>query len=303
MTKLVITRGLPASGKSSHAKRWVAEAPGRARVNRDDLRAMLFSAAGVLPYEQEQRVSAAQHAQVRALLEAGVSVIVDDTHLRLKYARAWADLAAELGADFEVLDFPIDPYEAVSRDMHRRTLGERGVGWEVIRDLHQKFPHPWPEVTVTEHAAPKLLPYVPNPALSKALIVDIDGTIAHNDGHRGWHDYDKVAGDKPKPFIIAVAKAIADTLDARIVLVSGRSDSCWESTWEWVHEQAGLSPAALYMRREGDHRQDAIVKAELFDAHVRNRWNVLGVLDDRDQVVKMWRALGLECLQVADGAF
>ena len=31
--------------------------------------------------------------------------------------------------------------------------------------------------------------------------------------------------------------------------------------------------------------------------------NVLGVFEDRDRVVKMWRDLGITCFQVAEGDF
>ena len=57
------------------------------------------------------------------------------------------------------------------------------------------------------------------------------------------------------------------------------------------------------MRPAGDRRRDSIVKAELFDRKVRDEYRVLVVLDDRKQVVDMWRSLGLTCLQVAEGDF
>ena len=42
MTNLIITRGLPGCGKTTYARAWVAEdREHRARVNRDDIRAML----------------------------------------------------------------------------------------------------------------------------------------------------------------------------------------------------------------------------------------------------------------------
>jgi predicted kinase len=42
MSKLFITVGLPASGKSTYSKKWVEESPKtRVRVNRDDIRRML----------------------------------------------------------------------------------------------------------------------------------------------------------------------------------------------------------------------------------------------------------------------
>lgn len=64
-----------------------------------------------------------------------------------------------------------------------------------------------------------------------------------------------------------------------------------------------MSDYELHMRPAGDRRRDSIVKAELFDRHVRDQYRVLVVLDDRKQVVEMWRSLGLTCLQVAEGDF
>lgn len=57
------------------------------------------------------------------------------------------------------------------------------------------------------------------------------------------------------------------------------------------------------MRPAGDSRKDAIVKREIFDQEIRDRWRVIGVFDDRQQVVRMWRALGLTVFQVAEGDF
>lgn len=57
------------------------------------------------------------------------------------------------------------------------------------------------------------------------------------------------------------------------------------------------------MRPEGDIRKDSIVKRELFEKYVRPYYNIEFVLDDRNQVVEMWRSLGLKCLQVAEGDF
>lgn len=57
------------------------------------------------------------------------------------------------------------------------------------------------------------------------------------------------------------------------------------------------------MRPEGDIRKDSIVKREIFENYIRDYYNIQFVLDDRNQVVEMWRSLGLKCLQVAEGDF
>jgi hypothetical protein len=56
------------------------------------------------------------------------------------------------------------------------------------------------------------------------------------------------------------------------------------------------------MRKDKDYRQDYIVKQDILDKHI-DKSKVWVVLDDRDQVVQMWRRNGLTCLQVSDGNF
>jgi hypothetical protein len=62
-------------------------------------------------------------------------------------------------------------------------------------------------------------------------------------------------------------------------------------------------PFQLLMRPLGDNRPDEIVKEEMYELHIRGKYNVALVLDDRQKVVDLWRRLGLTCLQVADGDF
>lgn len=88
----------------------------------------------------------------------------------------------------------------------------------------------------------------------------------------------------------------------KIIVMSGRDSACRAETEEWL-EKHNIAHDELFMRAEGDMRKDNIVKAELFDEHVRDNFDVKFVLDDRDQVVRMWRQMGLTCLQVAEGNF
>lgn len=297
MSTLIITRGYPGSGKSHKAKAWVAEDPEqRARVNRDDLRKNLYD-ADRLNYIQEKAITAVQRASVRALINAGKDVIVDDTNLKLRNARAWYDLAIELGADFEVWDITKTAKECVEQQGDR----ERHVSEAAIRGLAQRFPMPWPEVKPSERTAETApAAYVPDVSKPEAWLVDIDGTLAHM-GDRSPYDITTVGNDTPDKTIVALVQLLWDNHHA-IVLMSGRSEECREDTVQWLAAH-GVFFDALHMRAADDRRQDYKVKADLFDAHVRNRWNVVGVLDDRDQVVRMWRSIGLKVLQVAEGAF
>jgi|SRR5690606_32096562 len=134
MTQLILTVGLPGSGKSTWAREWVAEDPAhRARVNRDDLRTMLRGELVWGDRDLEAQVTAAQRAAVAALLEAGVSVVVDDTNLNPARRGALISIGQAAGADVVIhrMDTPIE--ECIRRDALRPP--HQRVGEAVIRRL------------------------------------------------------------------------------------------------------------------------------------------------------------------------
>jgi predicted kinase len=306
MTELRITRGLPASGKTTYARTWAAEDPaGRVRVNRDDLRANLYGQP-VLSFPQEELVTTVQHAAVRAALTAGRSVIVDDTHLRIKHARAWANVAAELGCSFHVVDMATTLEQCLQWNTERAARGERAVPADVIEGMHRRFVAQHhgnlPAVTpTTPKAARPVTEYQPNPALPPAWVFDVDGTLALMGDRRSPYDYDSVHLDEPHSPVVDAAAALQEAGNA-IIVMSGRPDTCREATTDWL-QRHGIPYNELHMRQAGDQRDDAIVKDELFHERVAPSWHVRGVVDDRDRVVAMWRAKGLVCMQVAPGAF
>jgi predicted kinase len=298
MTRLLITRGLPASGKTTFAKKLQ---PRVVRVNRDDLRRMLHGDRLFTQWAEAQ-VTHAQRAAVEALLRAHADVIVDDTNLRAKTVREWAELAARHGATFEVHDFTDVPLEECLRRDAERAEDVR-VGEGGIRRMHQRYlagrnlPLPVPFV---EPGGPGVV-YEPDPALPEAVLVDIDGTVALMTG-RSPYDWSRVGEDAPNPAVIAAVRAM-HAAGYAIVFCSGRDEECRAETEAWLQLYVDVPYASLFMRPAGDSRKDAIVKREIFDLQIRDRWRISGVFDDRQQVVRMWRALGLTVFQVAEGDF
>ena len=148
-----------------------------------------------------------------------------------------------------------------------------------------------------------------------AWIVDIDGTLAlghfGEPGRRGPFDWHRVSEDDPNMPVIHLVRALGRA--ASLIFLSGRDESCRDDTLTWIrqhvaprHSDGILHDAAdlhLLMRPAGDFRPDAQVKAQLFWEHIAPNWHVLGVIDDRNAVVDMWRGLGLMCAQVAPGNF
>lgn len=299
MSTLYVTRGLPAAGKTTWAKAWVAVDPAnRARINRDDLRAMAYETPDY-SWPQEAAVTEASRAAVRALLAAGRDVVADDTNLRPKYVREWIRFARANGAEVEVVEFPISVDEAIERDAQR----PKPVGGEVIQRMVNKYLRNGHLLPIPDEAfdvPAEAEPYCPPPEAPSAVMVDIDGTLALHNG-RSPYDLTRCGEDLPNAAVIeAVQAAAADEMV--IIYCSGREDVAREVTGDWLARHVGV-PGPLYMRAADDKRKDSIVKRELFDAHIRDQFDVRYVLDDRQQVVDMWRALGLTVFQVAEGDF
>jgi predicted kinase len=298
MTRLLITRGLPASGKTTFARKLQ---PQVVRVNRDDLRIMLHGRRLFTQWAEGQ-ITRVQRASVEALLRAHADVIVDDTNLRAKTVREWAEMAARFHATFEVHDFTDVPLEECIRRDAERT-GDDHVGEEAIRRMHQRYlagrtlPLPVPYL---QPGGPGQV-YEPDEDLPPVVLVDIDGTVALMNG-RGPYDWGRVGEDSPNPAVIAAVRAMHAAGNA-IVFCSGRDEVCRAETEAWLELFVGVPYEGLFMRPEGDSRKDSIVKREIFDSEIAHRWRVIGVFDDRQQVVRMWRALGLTVFQVAEGDF
>jgi len=136
--------------------------------------------------------------------------------------------------------------------------------------------------------------------LPKAIIVDIDGTLAYMI-NRTPFEYHKAITDGVHYDVLDVVKKYKED-DCEIILLSGRDGGCRDVTLEWIMTN-DIPYDELCMRTHKDNRPDDIVKEELYNQYVRDKYNVLFVLDDRNRVVDMWRKIGLRCFQVAEGNF
>ena len=147
-----------------------------------------------------------------------------------------------------------------------------------------------------------------------AIIVDLDGTLYNNDKrrelymngkHKNFHKFHEAAkDDPPNIWCVELIKAM-HAKGYRILFVSGRDD-CWQQdtiTWLQTHVFHELADGMLLMRKTGDSRKDSIIKEEIYRAHIEPDHDVLFAVDDRQQVVDMWRSIGIPCLQCDVGNF
>jgi predicted kinase len=278
--KLLMLKGLPASGKSTDAKRLV-DLGNWKRVNKDDLRAMIDNSKW--SKKNEQFIVRSRNVLIGVYLGSGYNVVVDDTNFHPSHREDLEKIADTVGAQFceKFFDTPVE--ECIKRDL----LRPASVGEKVIRGMYNQYLKPKPET----------IDYVPG--LPAAIICDIDGTLAHMEG-RSPYDWKKVGEDRVDMKIAALLDRLADS--HKIIIVSGRDSVCRPETEAWLKHWE-IPYEMLLMRREKDNRKDDLVKREIFDMYIRNEYNVEFVLDDRNKVVEMWRQMGLKCLQVADGDF
>lgn len=290
---LTICRGLPASGKSTWATEQVRAYSNMVRVNRDDLRGMLFDNDNPQMKWTSQREKSAVQARnvlIAANLQAGRHVICDDTNLDPKVVAELTAIAEANNAAVVFKDFThVEPKECIKRDLNR----SRSVGKDVIMGMYNKFLRPKPDPTLQ------------NPELPPCIIVDMDGTLA-NLGDRSPYDDAACEVDTLNEPVWRTVQRLTSDMDRKVtfIVMSGRDEGrSREATTRWLAKH-DIYPDFIHMRPASDTRHDSIVKKELYMAHIAGKYFVDLVLDDRDQVVDLWRLeLGLPCMQVNYGAF
>jgi len=145
----------------------------------------------------------------------------------------------------------------------------------------------------------------------KAIIVDLDGTLVEME-HRvplikqnppDWKNFmEQIPADKVNHWCHELLKAFSSR-EYKIIIITGRGERCDGLSKQWLNDH-NIKYDEYYSRKSKDRRDDAQVKKEIYLEQIKNRFDVLFVLDDRLSVVKMWRdELGLTTLQPDWGDF
>lgn len=288
MAKLIIMRGLPASGKSTMAKEMINVSGNTVRVNKDLLRTMLHFDKFTQKNEEVTRSVAVSVATAGLL--SGKNVIIDDTNLNENTFNGWKGFLLGFnslyGTDHKVevvvVDTPVQI--CILRDQER----QKSVGSTVIKNM------------ALEHGllgAPK----------KGYIICDIDGTIAEI-SHRlhfvkglekkDWKSFFAgIPGDSVRE---DVRKILIDFYNQGydIIFVSARPEDYKTETLEWLNKNLLTFAFTLIMRRTGDKLPDTEVKKDLLDKYFKDKSLIHKVIDDRPSVIRMWKEQGLDVIDV-----
>lgn len=300
--------GLPGCGKTTWANEQVKSARSKTVVvNLDDIRQTMAGSHSNYKFrkDNEQYVQDAQYSAATHAALNKWNIIVGDTNLNPSVRNKWKEFAREHGYTYKEQNF-FEEFKKGKTYVHeffavkdyvkqckeRNLLREKSVPEEVIDGMADKYFY---------EALPKVK--VDTDGLPEAIIVDIDGTLAHMNGKRGPYEENKVDVDDPDHEVIYSVLAEKNYLDRTVIIMSGRHETCKEKTEAWL-QKYGVPYDHIFMRGAEDNRPDDIVKYELYMNNVVGNYKVAKVFDDRDQVVRMWRKLlNLKVLQVEYGNF
>ena len=151
--------------------------------------------------------------------------------------------------------------------------------------------------------------------MKNTVIFDLDGTIAFVDKRREasklpdgkmnwdeWFNPSNIKLDEPNEPVIKMAQLFAED-GFTIIIFSGRSDKTEHTTRSWLsRNRVPFHKLVMRPHKTMNFVPDEILKKDMLDKYA-DIDDVFLVVDDRQKVVDMWRDLGLNVFQVADGDF
>ena len=149
------------------------------------------------------------------------------------------------------------------------------------------------------------------PKTRPTVIVDIDGTladVAHRRHYvqskkRDWRAFNAgMRDDTPNAPVVMLYRTLWDSGDYDLVLLTGRNEEFRKVTLDWLKSH-DIPHGDLYMRADRDNRADHVVKEEMLDRLLEEGRRIAFTIDDRAQVVAMWRRRGIACFQCDVGDF
>lgn len=292
--QIIITVGVPASGKTTWAKNFVAENPSYVKIERDDFRyGMKDISIGDKKFENF--ITELQYKAIHTALNNKYNVIISDTNCNLKYLKVLLE-EFKYKADITLKFFDTSLEVCVARDSWR----ERSVGEEIINRMWKGYQDVINEFSTWQFPRQEFI-YSPTPfddSLENCIIVDLDGTLAHSNGKRGYYDWKNVGMDDVDLDVWEMIEASFE-YGHKLIFLTGRSKECYGETRDWLFQKVNLvaSKYQLLMRESKDFRPSTVVKKELYENFIKDKYNVIFAIDDKEDICEMWRSLGIKAFQ------
>lgn len=302
--KLILTRGIPGSGKSTWAKFWVSEDPEhRIRFNWDDMRNMMG------PYWVPSREPINKHILWAAVNSAAYNdrpydIVIDNMNLNPKDWKQYEDwilnynnsLNSEETNTQYVLEFK-DFFTPIEECVKRDSMRINPIGEKTIREIYNKYRH-FIQTTNVEKYVNNLIK--PDPNKPYCVVIDMDSTTCFNINKRPWYGKgaaEEMINDIENPGVCDIIRTLESQYP--IIVATGRDTSQAEVTEQWLN-QHNIHPTECYYRKYNDFRKGPEIKKEQIEK-IMEKYNILVIFEDCEPIVKMYRDLGLTVLQPNKG--
>lgn len=326
--KLILTVGLPASGKSTWArKQWEDNPEGVLLVERDETRTKLFGEAyhrGNFPQKSEAQVTAVNTELTKQGLRAGKTVIVSDTNLNPRFLQSLVKLGRDYGAEVSLEHFDVPVEECKRRNKARGKRGEREVPDFVMErmakgaygedgHLKEMLLSSEGQAFFVSRSTPgsKLLEKFnrkaaySHPLMGEAVVlVDVDGTLANNQHHAVYYlqreggkknfvgFYKAIAQAPVNTGVRDLANRMRDEEGLNIIVLTGRDDSHAQELLDFI-QKSGIKASRVMAKREGDYRPDRDFKREVLKELREEGLVPVHALDDREASIRVMEEAGL----------
>ena len=301
--KLMVLIGISGSGKSTFAKRiYNSNYKTHLIVNRDKIRELLFGYTEETIgdyydrhdlFKCEKEVTKYEDIIIKQGLQDKKTVIVDATHLRMKYLNRFKNFNVQV--DYVPLDVDLKTCQERAQNRTRK------VAPQIVEKQYKDFKNLYKYTDFQSYIPTSKNDdrFVSSPDKEDCVIFDIDGTLAKIID-RSPFDWSRVEEDDLN---MPVYKAYLahKALGNKIVICTGRDGVCSPQTKNWLSAYE-IEYDEFHIREEGDMRKDWIIKEECW-SDIASRYNIVCIYDDRDQVVNHARSLGIAVFQVDYGNF
>jgi predicted kinase len=302
MQKVILCKGIPASGKSTWAKQEVAKDPNNwARINNDDLREMLNQSVWSKDYEKI--ITNTRNYLIEDILKRGKSIIIDNLNINNIHFEDVCKIVSRINADIIVEEkvFYIDLQDALERNSKRTgcaRLADNVIIQWWNKSGRQNFKNYISKTkTFKRHNSANICILQQDKNLPKAAIFDLDGTMCII-SNRNPYDTFLCEQDLPNQYVIDLCKMLASQ-NIKIFFFTGREDKFKIQTTNWL-DKYFAGEYELHMRKSSDFRKDRVIKQEIFESVAKDKYNIVAVVDDRLQVCQMWHQLGLPIFRVGN---
>lgn len=289
--KIIILIGPPCSGKSTWVKEYQGGHPDAAVTCRDTIRYEV--GGGVYTMEHEDKVNEIEDKECNEALSAGKTLIVDGTNLNPKYLTKWYDLAEKYGYEIENKHFYVPYKVAMERSEKRKAEGGLYVNKKIMQSFYKRYYKEEFEKEITDYRIFNTAEFLTGREF--CVISDLDGTLAMHTGRTPF-EWDRINEDRIDERLRTILLSMQRS-GVKVIFITGRPESAIEATKTWLDEHFG-NDYILFMRKEGDFSKGDVYKKEIYENHVKQKYDVLCVYEDSNRCVEMWRNEGLLTLQV-----